>query len=153
GVRNDLPPFVILPQPLGNTGVGIPHGQTAGRLGPAYDPFHVAADPAARDYDAHAQIDRAQRFLDEAADQLPSPVLAAADRVLARPARRAFDLGAERATVRDAYGRNSFGQSCLLARRLVEAGVRVVTVNMFETVFNRVTWDCHGSRPFSTLDD
>jgi uncharacterized protein (DUF1501 family) len=45
------------------------------------------------------------------------------------------------------------GQSCLLARRLVEAGVRVVTVNMFETVFNRVSWDCHGARPFSTLDD
>ena len=35
----------------------------------------------------------------------------------------------------------------------MESGVRLVTVNMFETVFNRVTWDCHGSRPFSTLDD
>ena len=55
--------------------------------------------------------------------------------------------------MRDAYGADTFGQSCLLARRLVEAGVRVVTVNMFETVFNRVTWDCHGTRPFSTLDD
>jgi uncharacterized protein (DUF1501 family) len=40
-----------------------------------------------------------------------------------------------------------------MARRLVEGGVRVVTVNMFETVFKRVTWDCHGSSPFSTLDD
>ncbi len=40
-----------------------------------------------------------------------------------------------------------------LARRLVESGVRVVTVNMFDTVFNRVTWDCHGAAPFSTLDD
>ena len=54
---------------------------------------------------------------------------------------------------RDAYGRTPFGQSCLLARRLVEAGVRVVTVNMFETVFNRTTWDCHGATPFSTLSD
>jgi uncharacterized protein (DUF1501 family) len=35
----------------------------------------------------------------------------------------------------------------------VESGVRVITVNMFETVFNRVTWDCHGAAPFSTLDD
>jgi uncharacterized protein (DUF1501 family) len=41
----------------------------------------------------------------------------------------------------------------LLARRLVEAGVRVVTVNMFDTVFNQITWDCHGAAPFSTLDD
>jgi hypothetical protein len=65
----------------------------------------------------------------------------------------AFQLAEERDALRDAYGRNTFGQSCLLARRLVEAGVRLVTVNMFETVFNKVTWDCHGAAPFSTLDD
>jgi uncharacterized protein (DUF1501 family) len=65
----------------------------------------------------------------------------------------AFQLAEERDALRDAYGRNTFGQSCLLARRLVEAGVRLVTVNMFETVFNKVTWDCHGTAPFSTLDD
>src|SRR5262249_3162639 len=64
-----------------------------------------------------------------------------------------FDLAAEPQALRDEYGRNSFGQSCLLARRLVEAGVRVVTVNMFQTVFNQITWDCHGGAPFSTLDD
>ncbi|MDR3618617.1 MAG: DUF1501 domain-containing protein [Paludisphaera borealis] len=52
-----------------------------------------------------------------------------------------------------AYGPSSFGRSCLLARRLVESGVRVVTVNMFDTVFDKITWDCHGSGPFSTLDD
>jgi Protein of unknown function (DUF1501) len=150
GARNDLPPFVVLPRPLGNTGVGLPQGQSAGLLGSAFDPFHVAADPAAADYDPRNLFDRAQRFLDEAPDL---PVSATAVRALAQPARNAFDLGAERAAVRDAYGRNTFGQSCLLARRLVEAGVRVVTVNMFETVFNRVTWDCHGARPFSTLDD
>ncbi len=65
----------------------------------------------------------------------------------------AFQLGEESDGVRDAYGRNTFGQSCLLARRLVESGVRLITVNMFETVFNKVTWDCHGTAPFSTLDD
>jgi hypothetical protein len=119
GTRGDLPPFVVLPRPLGNTGVCVPHGQAAGLLGPEFEPFHVAADPAAADYDAQG----------------------------------AFDLNSERGEVRDAYGRNTFGQSCLLARRLVEAGVRVVTVNMFDTVFNQVTWDCHGTRPFSTLDD
>ena len=46
---------------------------------------------------------------------------------------------------------NRFGQSCLLARRLIEAGVRFVTVNMFETVFDEITWDIHGSKPFSPI--
>ena len=44
---------------------------------------------------------------------------------------------------RSRYGDNAFGQSCLGARLLVERGVRFVTVNMFDTVFDRVTWDCH----------
>jgi hypothetical protein len=48
------------------------------------------------------------------------------------------------------YGDTTFGQICQQARRLIEAGVRVVTVNMYETVFNRVSWDCHGAAP---LDD
>jgi len=55
--------------------------------------------------------------------------------------------------VRDRYGRTQFGQSCLLARCLIEAGVRFVTVNMFETVFNQVSWDIHGFRPFSDMMD
>ncbi len=55
--------------------------------------------------------------------------------------------------IRDAYGPTAFGRHCLLARRLVEAGVRVVTVNMFDTVFGRVSWDGHGASPFSTFDD
>ena len=139
GSAGDLPPFMILPGPIGNTGVGVPHGQSAGVLGRAYEPFPLDADPAAADYDARRALDRACRFLDE--------------QPLSRPARNAFDLRAEREDVRDAYGRHGFGQNCLLARRLVESGVRLVTVNMFQTVFNRVTWDCHGASPFSTLDD
>ncbi len=55
--------------------------------------------------------------------------------------------------VRHAYGPTSYGRHCLLARHLVEAEVRVVTVNMFDTVFGRVSWDAHGASPFSTLDD
>ena len=55
--------------------------------------------------------------------------------------------------MRDRYGRTRFGQSCLLARRLIEAGVRLVTVNMFETVFDEVTWDIHGSRPFTDITE
>lgn len=54
--------------------------------------------------------------------------------------------------MRDRYGRTRFGQACLLARRLIERGVRFVTVNMFETVFNEITWDIHGSAPFSPIE-
>jgi hypothetical protein len=67
---------------------------------------------------------------------------------------RASRRGADEADRnRDAYGPTTFGRSCRLAGLLVESGVRVVTVNMFETVFNRVSWDCHGTSPFSTFDD
>jgi hypothetical protein len=127
GDRAGLPPFVILPHRIASTGVGIPHGQSAGWLGDRFNPFNLDDDPAAPGFD-------------------PTPKL----RSLAN---NPFRLSGERAEVREAYGRTRFGQSCLLARRLVEAGVRVVTVNMFETVFNCVTWDCHGSAPFSSLAD
>jgi uncharacterized protein (DUF1501 family) len=79
----------------------------------------------------------------------------ALDTVFAPAAKSAFDVLAERDSIRDSYGRNTFGQSCLLARRLVERGVRLVTVNMFDTVFNATTWDCHanGGSLAVTLDD
>ncbi len=74
-------------------------------------------------------------------------------RLMSSPqARAAFALDQEPASTRDRYGRTRFGQSCLLARRLVERGVRFVTVNMFETVFDEVTWDIHGSRPFTDIN-
>ena len=66
-------------------------------------------------------------------------------------AREAFALDQEPAAMRDRYGRTRFGQSCLLARRLIERGVRFVTVNMFETVFDEITWDIHGSQPFTDI--
>jgi hypothetical protein len=45
-----------------------------------------------------------------------------------------------------------FGQSCLLARRLIEGGVRFVTINTFLTVFDEITWDIHGSKPFTSIE-
>jgi Protein of unknown function (DUF1501) len=68
---------------------------------------------------------------------------------------RALDLRRERDDARSRFGNHRFGQACLKARRLVEAGVRFVTVNMFETVFDRVTWDCHadGGSLRTTLED
>jgi uncharacterized protein (DUF1501 family) len=67
-------------------------------------------------------------------------------------AREAFDLSKEPAAVRERYGMNRFGQCCLLARRLVEAGVRFVTVNTFLTVFDELTWDIHGTKPFTSIE-
>ncbi len=69
------------------------------------------------------------------------------------PLARAMDFANDPA--RQRYGNSAFGAQCLRARRLLEAGVRCVTVNMFESVYGEVTWDCHGGSPaaFSTLDD
>ena len=67
-------------------------------------------------------------------------------------ARAAFDLTKERPAVRERYGMNRFGQCCLLARRLIEAGVRFVTINTFLTVFDEITWDIHGSKPFTSIE-
>ncbi len=50
------------------------------------------------------------------------------------------------------YGLTPFGRNCLCARRLVERGARFVTVNMFDTVFEKITWDIHGVAPFSPID-
>src|ERR687895_1799202 len=68
-----------------------------------------------------------------------------------KKAREAFDLAKEPAAVRERYGMNRFGQCCLMARRLIEAGVRFVTINTFLTVFDEITWDIHGSKPFTSI--
>ncbi len=139
GSRNGLPPFALIPGPIKSTGIDIPHGQTSAWLGAECDPFSVGADPAATDFDAQAVWARAQTVSSESSSNASRE--------------NPFDVTRESARLREDYGRTSFGQSCLLARRLVEQGTRVVTVNMFDTVFNGLSWDCHGSAPFSTLDD
>jgi hypothetical protein len=62
-------------------------------------------------------------------------------------------LAGEPARTREAYGETAFGRSCLAARRLVEAGTRLVVVNMYPTVFGEPSWDVHGAAPFSTFED
>jgi len=122
--RKDVPPFVIIPGPIGNTGVTISHGQGAGPLGKR----HEAVLPNT-DSNWNWQICNLQTAI--------------CKRVR------------EKDDVQTRYGRSPFGQSCLFARRLIERGVRFVTVNMFDTVFNKVSWDCHaaGGSLFSTLRD
>jgi hypothetical protein len=174
GPRGDAPPNVLLPRPIGATGGNMPHGQFAGYLGKTFDPFVLNADPndkafkppdllppdyvtavrEARRRSLRAAIDGAARSFEASADaRLLDANFEGAFRIMSSPAARAaFDVSSEPAAVRDRYGRTRFGQSCLLARRLVERGVRFVTVNMFETVFNEITWDIHGSSPFSPIE-
>jgi hypothetical protein len=174
GSRGDVPAHVLLPRPMGPTGGNLPHGQTAGYLGKRYDPFVLNADPNAKDFkvpdllppDYLGAIREARRRkLREAVDGNVRAFEASPDARLldenfqqaytlmsSAKAREAFDLAKEPDAVRDKYGRNKFGQSCLLARRLIERGVRFVTINMFETVFNEITWDIHGSAPFTPID-
>jgi hypothetical protein len=92
-----------------------------------------AVDGLARQIDADDQL----RTLDEFQRR-------AIDLVLSPEARRAFDIAGEDPRIRDRYGRTTTGQSCLLARRLVEAGVRFVTVNSGG-------WD-HHAKIFESLD-
>ncbi len=175
GGRGELPAHVMVPKAIGRTGGNLPHGESAGYLGKRYDPLILNADPSAPDFkvpdllppDAIPAVrgDRRQRlraavdgslgaFENSAAAKQMDDTFALAYRLMSSPkARAAFDLAQEPVRVRDRYGRTRFGQSCLLARRLVEAGVRFVTINMFETVFDELTWDIHGSRPFTDINE
>ena len=151
-----MPPFVVLPRDIGNTGVSVGHGQTAGYLGDKHAPFVLQADPArmtGRDA-LLAAVDSAHRAYDATGPRDATTDKAFAQLFAART-KQAFALAEERDDLRERYGRNTFGQSTLLARRLVEHGVRLVTVNMFDSVFNEVTWDCHadGGSLATTLDD
>lgn len=165
GSRTGLPPFVVLPSPIGNTGVSVSHGQGAGYLGARHEPFFLRGNPAAEgfriaDLSGPAgldparltnrralleAVDGAQRAFEETSESRSRETAydQAFGLIFSAHARRAFDLASETDVVKNRYGRNTFGQSCLLARRLVEHGVRLVTVNMFDTVFNEITWDCH----------
>jgi uncharacterized protein (DUF1501 family) len=139
-----IPPFVLLPREISNTGVSVSHGQTAGYLGAGHEPFVLQADPALMTgHDTMtAAVDAAHRAFDAAKPGTGITERAYATLFSAK-AKKAFDLTNEADDLRDRYGRNTFGQSVLLARRLVEHGVRLATVNMFDSVFNEVTWDCH----------
>ena len=174
GRRTDLPPFVVLPETMGRGGGNLPNGQAGGFLGKSHDPFALMADPSQPKFkvpdllppetmdDVRLQRRRKLRSLidgtvkdfeaSENAALLDENFQAAYRLMTSTQARDAFDLSQEPIPVRERYGMNRFGQCCLLARRLMEAGVRFVTVNTFLTVFNEVTWDIHGSKPFTSIE-
>lgn len=97
--RNSIPTNVIIPNPVGDTGVTAYRGQQAGILGSNWDPTIASVE---------------------------SP--------------------SEPESVRRMYGNSSFGRSLLKARQLVEQGTRCVTVNLFDSLGDRITWDCHGDK-------
>src|SRR5437870_9301186 len=175
GQRGEVPAHVLVPRPIGRTGGNMPHGQNAGYLGKQYDPFVLNAypeDPKFKlpdllppDYISAVHSERRQKMRDAVdgamaafeknaqAKQLDDDFNLAYRLMSSPQAREAFALDKEPDASRDRYGRTRFGQSCLLARRLIERGVRFVTVNMFETVFDEITWDIHGSRPFTDITE
>jgi hypothetical protein len=160
GYSGAVPPYVITPFPHCDSTVYVTPGQFGGCLGIRFDPFVVDADPSADDFrvrnlslDDTLTPQRLQSRLallgQMANTTAPAAHAAAAEydlrrdqaasMVLSGEAAQAFDLSREKPDVRERYGRHGWGQSHLLARRLVEAGVRFVT-----TVNGRsIIWDTH----------
>lgn len=152
GPRGSVPPYVCLPKVHPSAGPAY--------LGPGAAPFAIESDPnapnfAVRDLVAPPTVaanrlnqrrqllrnlDRYQKSAEEAANKPAETVgvfqTKAFDLMTSPSAKQAFDLAGEPAKLRDEYGRHSLGQSCLLARRLVESGVRCVTVD-------HSNWDTH----------
>jgi len=164
GSRGDLPASIILPDGIGNTGTTTPHGQESAFLGSAHQPFILGSDPARSDFKVADletpsgqselrlearrkllhELDDAQRHAETTGTLERDTAYARAFNLLTSPdTKKAFDLNEEPVKLRDRYGRNTFGQSCLMARRLIERGTRFVTVNQFDTVFGISCWDMH----------
>ncbi len=158
-----MPGHVIIPD-VTNNGPSKSPGLLAGYLGAAHDPFVLGADPNAPDFRVEGvglpedvgrerfngrqtllqQFDAHQRRLEssgsvEAMDEFRRRAVAL---LTASRTKQAFDLAREPSRLRDHYGRHTVGQSTLLARRLVEAGVPFVTV-FSHTDVDKGSWDTH----------
>ena len=158
-----LPAAVTLPEESANDGNLTWPGQDAGFLGRSFDPWLLECDPNAATFKLPglglpadiplARFDQRRSLLDQVDRQLSGIDLGphqvrtrqAFDLIASPAAKRAFHLDEEGPRVRDRYGRTKFGQSCLLARRLVEAGVSLVRVNWTRVAGapNNGHWDTH----------
>lgn len=150
-----MPPYVAVPHLRGGTDNLFHY---AAYLGGGWNPFVVNSDPNERDFAVRnltlhgdlslqriadrrtlrEELDRWQRLTERNMRDLDEHQQSALDLLTSRRVRDAFDISQEPSTLRDQYGRHTFGQSALLARRLVGSGVTFVTVNC-------VPWDHHGS--------
>jgi len=167
--RDGTPSAIALPYHIANDGEILWPGQTAGILGRKYDPWLLKCDPSQPNFRipdlAFPDDVSTARFTSRRAllSQL-DPVRETIERVSASgrfsqqteqafnlltgsASRRAFEINEESTETRDRYGRNRFGQSVLLARRLVEAGVSLVQVNWtrVEEVKGNGSWDTHSN--------
>jgi hypothetical protein len=149
GYEGIIPPYIVLTEPQGRF-------SEAGFLGPRYKPFATGGDPNQQRFVVEGVVaagisDERQRHrrellhtLDSLGKAMPgSPRFERHDRceqnaydLILGDARKLFDLSEEADATREAYGRNTFGQSCLMARRLVEHGMPYVTINY-------KGWDTH----------
>jgi hypothetical protein len=168
-VRGGLPASISLPRRMANNNGQDPWpGTDAGFLGRQYDPWFLDCDPSLPEFTVPggelrtgltmARVGERQELLAQLNSRLDAMERDAAvanyDRYRERAvelvaggaARRAFEIAAEDDTTRDRYGRHAYGQSVLLARRLVEAGVSLVQVNWMSQDKKRPNgggWDTH----------
>src|SRR5487761_1009368 len=167
-VANGMPSFVAYPYVL-RDGAVTP-GQHASFLGKVHDPLLITEDPNSEQFrlpelslpqnlplarverrrDLQKLIDRQSRLLDYSATArgIDAYYERALSMLNSPRVSQAFNLAAEPAKLRDQYGRHTYGQSCLLARRLVEAGVRFVNVYFSDSIGGQSAtsggWDTHG---------
>ena len=178
-VQGDIPTAASFPWTVSD-GSFTP-GQRASFLGKPHDPFFVLRDPSAPDFalpelslppglsherlnarrELQKLVDAQTRLMDVSAEArgIEGYYEKALAMLHSEKLRAAFDLSRESDRVREAYGRTAYGQSCLLARRLVEAGVKFVTVNFAPSIGGQSTtsggWDTHGfndTRMFPIID-
>ncbi len=156
GYEGMIPPYVVLTELQGRF-------SEAGFLGQRYKPFATGGDPNQQRFTVEGVVaqgvsdERQQRrrdllhSLDSLGQAMPAnPTFTQLDQceadaydLILGESRKLFDLSTETAETREAYGRNTFGQSCLMARRLVEAGMPYVTINY-------KGWDTH-KQHFETM--
>lgn len=170
--RTAVPTHVALPHVMYNV-VTLP-GQNAGFLGAAHNPFQVTRDPNHPDFrvdtlempadltlarldERHTLLGRMETQSRRADRRARSGAMSvyqqrAFDLLRSAQVRRAFAIENETATVRERYGRHTLGQSLLLARRLVESGVRFVNVNDKIRNGQLANWDSHENN-FGRLKD
>jgi hypothetical protein len=161
--RQGMPPYVAVPHLRGGTDNFFHY---AAYIGGGANPFIVESDPNSPQYRVKnltmpanisfarlddrrhllQAVDQARRTADRNTGDLGEHYGRAFDLLTSQRVAAAFNINAEPGRLRDRYGRHTFGQSALLARRLVEAGVTFVTVNC-------VPWDHHGTPPQLTTQE
>ncbi|HMJ66805.1 MAG TPA: DUF1501 domain-containing protein [Candidatus Binatia bacterium] len=167
-IKDAMPTFVSYPHVIADG--SITPGQHASFLGKAHDPLFFTQDPNDSNFslpelslpadlslerlesrrELQKLIDQQSRLLEfsSAAQGLDAYYEKALAMLNSPRLRKAFDLASEPQKVRDAYGRTTYGQGCLLARRLVEAGTKFVTVYFSSNIGGQNTesggWDTHG---------